>query len=273
MKALSRFMGLQRNNMRVVLLQPSLMSAYTPRPRMFSDTTDNLNASEEIGEIDLYNPTSFLDNFDQSSRKKKFKVEEEESDGEIGVEFESWNLQEIDPPEPDAHVQDVYQGYTPVGGEKQFKSQIPHTAEGSKDSLPKEVEMDRDEYNRATAYGIRKAAKADVYIKEGSGEHFVNGVPYYEYFLNFQDRLAFVKPFELLGNIGEFDVFATVKGGGTTGQSGAIRLGISKALQQFNPEFRRALRKGGMLTVDIRKVQRKMAGRKKARKMKQWVKR
>ena len=125
----------------------------------------------------------------------------------------------------------------------------------------------------ASDRGIRKAAVAQVYVKPGTGEHYVNGIPYVDYFPNITQRAAFVDPFLAINRIGEFDVWASVKGGGFTGQSGAIRLGIARALQKFDPSFRPGLRKGGYLTVDNRKVERKKPGRKKARKLKQWVKR
>lgn len=249
--------------MRSLLQRPSMYSQ-TQFSRMFSagDLQDDHAFNVEDGH-------SFLDNFDQSTDKNLAVAEE--SDMEVGVEFETWNMQELGEPEADEFVHEVRDKFQPVGGEKELRPQ--KRGEPGMQTPPKEVEMERDEYNRAMATGIRKASKATVYLKEGSGEHYINGIPYTEYLPEIHHRMVFLKPFQLCNTLGQFDVWAEVSGGGFTGQTGAIRLGISKALQQFNPAYRRALRKGGMLTVDIRKVERKKPGRKKARKLKQWVKR
>mmetsp|Transcript_1018 Transcript_1018/g.2180 ORF Transcript_1018/g.2180 Transcript_1018/m.2180 type:complete len:97 (-) Transcript_1018:165-455(-) len=81
------------------------------------------------------------------------------------------------------------------------------------------------------------------------------------------------KPFQVTQTLGKFDVWCTVKGGGESGQAGAIRLGISRSLEKFEPSLRKLLKPAGLLTRDARKVERKKAGQPKARKKRQWVKR
>ena len=125
----------------------------------------------------------------------------------------------------------------------------------------------------ASAQGTRKTAHAHVSIKPGTGKFVVNGVPYTEYFTSLIDRSWFVEPLYLTGTIGQFDLFITAHGGGKSGQAGAIRLGLARAMQAFDPEFRPVLRAAGLLTRDPREVERKKTGQKKARKKFAWVKR
>ena len=131
----------------------------------------------------------------------------------------------------------------------------------------------RDELGRAYATGKRKDAVARVWIKPGSGKVIVNGKDQDKYFARPVLQLILRQPFQVAGVEGEFDVYATVKGGGLTGQAGAVKHGISKALQLYEPSLRGALKAAGFLTRDSRVVERKKFGRRKARRSFQFSKR
>ena len=131
----------------------------------------------------------------------------------------------------------------------------------------------RDELGRSYATGKRKDAVARVWIKPGSGKVIVNGKDMDTYFARPVLQLILRQPFQVAGVEGEFDVMATVKGGGLTGQAGAVKHGISKALQLYNPELRGALKAAGFLTRDSRVVERKKFGKRKARRSFQFSKR
>lgn len=131
----------------------------------------------------------------------------------------------------------------------------------------------RDELGRSYATGKRKDAVARVWIKPGSGKVTVNGKDQDVYFARPVLQLILRQPFQVAGVEGEFDVMATVKGGGLTGQAGAVKHGISKALQLYNPELRAALKAAGFLTRDSRVVERKKFGKRKARRSFQFSKR
>ncbi len=131
----------------------------------------------------------------------------------------------------------------------------------------------RDELGRAYATGKRKDAVARVWIKPGSGKVIVNGKDQDKYFARPVLQLILRQPFQIAGVEGEFDVFATVKGGGLTGQAGAVKHGISKALQLYEPSLRAPLKAAGFLTRDSRVVERKKYGKRKARRSFQFSKR
>ncbi|MBU2866468.1 30S ribosomal protein S9 [Pacificibacter marinus] len=131
----------------------------------------------------------------------------------------------------------------------------------------------RDALGRAYATGKRKDAVARVWIKAGSGKVVINGKDQDKYFARPVLQMILRQPFTVAGVEGEFDVFATVKGGGLSGQAGAVKHGISKALQLYTPELRGALKAAGFLTRDSRVVERKKFGRAKARKSFQFSKR
>ncbi|CAM6043850.1 unnamed protein product [Sphagnum compactum] len=130
-----------------------------------------------------------------------------------------------------------------------------------------------DALGRAYATGKRKTSIARVWLMEGEGKFIINGMSHDLYFPNLDNRVHYLEPFVQTKTLGAFDFRSTVKGGGTTGQSGALRHGISKALQLFDPTLRPALKTAGMLTRDSRVVERKKPGKAKARKSFQWVKR
>ena len=130
-----------------------------------------------------------------------------------------------------------------------------------------------DKQGRAYGTGRRKDAVARVWIKPGSGKVTVNGRDQVAYFARQTQRLVLNQPFLIVNSVGKFDVICTVKGGGLSGQAGAVRHGISRALEKFEPEMRPALKKAGMMTRDARIVERKKVGKHKARRTKQWAKR
>lgn len=131
----------------------------------------------------------------------------------------------------------------------------------------------RDALGRSYATGKRKDAVARVWIKPGSGRVTVNGRELNVYFARPVLQMILRQPFTISGTEDQFDVMATVAGGGLSGQAGAVKHGISKALQLYDPSLRSALKAAGFLTRDSRVVERKKFGRAKARKSFQFSKR
>jgi small subunit ribosomal protein S9 len=125
------------------------------------------------------------------------------------------------------------------------------------------------------AYGTgrRRESVARVFIKPGSGKFTVNARPIEDYFRNIAWRTAALEPLKFTQTLEQVDVVATAKGGGVGGQSGAVRMGISRALSLYNPELRHALRTNGFLTRDPRMKERKKYGQKGARRRFQYSKR
>nr|AKM76751.1 ribosomal protein S5 domain 2-like superfamily protein [Erodium texanum] len=130
-----------------------------------------------------------------------------------------------------------------------------------------------DEKGRAYGTGRRKCSRARVWVMPGDGKFVVNDKEFDAYFPMLDHRAALLRPFSETKTLGLWDVKCTVEGGGTSGQVGAIQLGISRALQNWEPGLRTVLRDGGFLTRDPRVVERKKPGLAKARKSFQWVKR
>ena len=130
-----------------------------------------------------------------------------------------------------------------------------------------------DKLGRAYATGRRKESVARVWLKRGKGKVVVNGKVQEVYFGRQTHLLVLNQPFLIADRVNEFDVMCTVAGGGLSGQAGAIRHGISRALENFEPALRPALKKAGMMTRDARQVERKKVGKHKARRSKQWAKR
>ena len=130
-----------------------------------------------------------------------------------------------------------------------------------------------DTLGRSYATGRRKESTARVWVKRGTGKISINGKEMINYFARpvLQMQLNFV--FDVTERKDQFDVIATVKGGGLSGQAGAVRLGLSRALSLFEPDLRKPLKSAGMLTRDSRVVERKKYGRAKARKSFQFSKR
>jgi len=121
--------------------------------------------------------------------------------------------------------------------------------------------------------GRRKTATARVFLRPGSGKITVNKRPFEVYFSRATHRMDMSQPLELTDSVKSFDVIVNVRGGGHSGQAGAVRLGISRALLEVNPSLRPALKKAGFLTRDARKVERKKYGRSGARRSFQFSKR
>jgi small subunit ribosomal protein S9 len=130
-----------------------------------------------------------------------------------------------------------------------------------------------DALGRAYATGKRKDAVARVWVRRGSGRITVNGVDLDAYFARPTLRMIIGQPFAAADRVGQFDVNCTVSGGGLSGQAGALRHGISKALTRFEPALRGALKSRGFLTRDSRVVERKKYGKAKARRSFQFSKR
>ena len=134
-------------------------------------------------------------------------------------------------------------------------------------------EQQLDKYGRAYATGRRKDAVARVWLKPGSGKIEVNGRDQSIYFARPTLRLVINQPFDVTERVGQYDVVATVKGGGLSGQAGAVKHGIAQALSRYEPALRTAVKREGFLTRDPRVVERKKYGRAKARRSFQFSKR
>ena len=134
-------------------------------------------------------------------------------------------------------------------------------------------EQELDKEGRAYATGRRKDATARVWLKPGSGKVIVNGKDQEVYFARPTLRLIIDQPFTITDRQGQYDVVATVKGGGLSGQAGAVKHGISQALTKYEPALRSTVKAAGFLTRDSRVVERKKYGRAKARRSFQFSKR
>ncbi|MCI5075752.1 30S ribosomal protein S9 [Oricola sp.] len=130
-----------------------------------------------------------------------------------------------------------------------------------------------DAHGRAYATGKRKDAVARVWIKPGTGRITVGGKDFTEYFARPVLQMILQQPLVAANRAGQYDIVATASGGGLSGQAGAVRHGISKALTYYEPELRGVLKKGGFLTRDSRVVERKKYGKAKARRSFQFSKR
>jgi small subunit ribosomal protein S9 len=130
-----------------------------------------------------------------------------------------------------------------------------------------------EQVTKFTAVGRRKESVARVQLLIGKGAIVVNSRPYDKYFLRETDRIIVTQPLVLTNTAAKYDVVANLNGGGLTGQAGAMRLGISRALMIADPEVKEILRKNGYLTRDPRAKERKKYGQKGARKRFQWTKR
>lgn len=134
-------------------------------------------------------------------------------------------------------------------------------------------EQKLDKYGRAYATGKRKNAIARVWVKPGAGRVTVNGKEHSEYFARPVLQMILKQPLALVDRTSQYDIVCTVAGGGLSGQAGAVRHGISKALTYYEPALRTTLKKAGFLTRDSRVVERKKFGKAKARRSFQFSKR
>lgn len=124
-----------------------------------------------------------------------------------------------------------------------------------------------------TAVGRRKSSVARVYLRPGQGVILVNNRPFEDYFPRATSRMNILQPFELTESFGKFDVLVNVRGGGLSGQAGAVRHGITRALMDYEPDLRGTLKRAGLVTRDAREVERKKYGRAGARARFQFSKR
>lgn len=148
----------------------------------------------------------------------------------------------------------------------------------AKKSKPVAVKAEKKEAPKSgevVTYGTgrRKDATARVWVRRGSGKITVNGKEFETYFARPVLRMVIHQPFAAIDRVGMFDVTCTVVGGGLSGQAGAVRMGLSRALDAYDSAFHQALRRGGFLTRDSRTVERKKYGHKKARRSFQFSKR
>ena len=151
-------------------------------------------------------------------------------------------------------------------------AELGSVVEAAEPAAPVHVQK-LDQQGRAYATGKRKNAIARVWVKPGSGKIVVNDKEFAAYFARPVLQMILRQPIVATNRDGQFDIVATVVGGGLSGQAGAVRHGLSKALTYFEPELRGVLKKGGFLTRDSRVVERKKYGRAKARRSFQFSKR
>ena len=136
-------------------------------------------------------------------------------------------------------------------------------------SIVKKLDFKDSKY----ATGRRKTSIAKIWLKKGSGQIYVNGKNYKDYFKRENHKMQVLRPFEIINQQTSYDVRCDVKGGGHTGQAGALRHGVSKALSFYEPELRGALKAAGLIKRDDRRVERKKYGQPKARRSFQFSKR
>ena len=146
-------------------------------------------------------------------------------------------------------------------------------AETKVEEAPVKREVKKDKFGRVFAAGKRKDAIARVWLKLGKGKITVNGEDVNAYFARPVLQMIINQPFVATSRVGQYDVECTVRGGGLSGQAGALRHGISRCLDAFEPDLHSILRKGGFLTRDSRAVERKKYGKAKARRSYQFSKR
>ena len=145
--------------------------------------------------------------------------------------------------------------------------------DASTQPIKKESKIKLDFKDSKYATGRRKTSIAKVWLKKGSGKIYVNGKDFQKYFTSDNHKMQIVRPFEIINQSTDYDVKCSVKGGGHTGQAGAMVHGISKALLLFDETFKSTLRQEKLTTRDSRSVERKKPGRKKARRSFQFSKR
>jgi small subunit ribosomal protein S9 len=167
----------------------------------------------------------------------------------------------------------TFQGLASLRQAMQAARPVAQPAAPVPTAVLEDVQPRLDEFGRAYATGKRKNAVARVWIKPGNGQIEVNGRGSPIYFARPVLRMMINQPFVASNRLGQFDVWCTVKGGGLSGQAGAVRHGISKALTFYEPGLRPLLKSQGFLTRDSRVVERKKYGKHKARRRPQYSKR
>ena len=179
-------------------------------------------------------------------------------------------------PEPEVPVAEV--AATDAPAEAGAEAAVAETDEAAPPPPPPQIEaplreQQLDKFGRAYATGRRKDAVARVWLKPGSGRIVINQREQEVYFARPTLRLVINQPFAVADRKGAYDVIATVKGGGLSGQAGAVKHGIAQALTRFEPALRTTVKRAGFLTRDSRVVERKKYGRAKARRSFQFSKR
>ena len=165
-------------------------------------------------------------------------------------------------------------GATPAPAPAAAATPVAETPAAPPPAEPAPVrEQQLDKYGRAYATGRRKDAVARVWLKPGSGKIVINGREQEVYFARPTLRLVINQPFDVAERQGQYDVVATVVGGGLSGQAGAVKHGIAQALSRYEPTLRTLVKQAGFLTRDPRVVERKKYGRAKARRSFQFSKR
>ena len=177
-----------------------------------------------------------------------------------------------DPPNSQQRPQ-TFQGLASLRQALQQARATPVAAPVPTAAVPEDVQPEIDALGRAYATGNRKNAVARVWIKPGNGRIDVNGRESPTYFARPVLRMLINQPLVAANRLGQFDVWCTVKGGGLSGQAGAVRHGISQALTRYEPGLRPLLKNQGFLTRDSRVVERKKYGKAKARRSFQFSKR
>jgi len=163
------------------------------------------------------------------------------------------------------------QASTTTSSDDTSTTESAHAAVAQEEQAPREPKVDAQ--GRAYGTGRRKNSTARVFLKPGKGQVVINGKPQQEYFRRQTQLLVLNQPFLLADRVNQYDVMCTVKGGGLSGQAGAVRHGIARALDNIDPTIHTTLKTAGLLTRDSRMVERKKVGLHKARRSKQWAKR
>lgn len=158
-----------------------------------------------------------------------------------------------------------------VQGQEVAEGEAPAAVVAAETAPLREQELDK--FGRAYATGRRKDAVARVWLKPGSGQIVINGRDQAVYFARPTLRLVINQPFDVAERRGQYDVICTVKGGGLSGQAGAVKHGIAQALTKYEPKLRSPVKAAGFLTRDSRAVERKKYGKAKARRSFQFSKR
>jgi small subunit ribosomal protein S9 len=166
----------------------------------------------------------------------------------------------------------IASGQPPVPAPDTVSGETPAAVAPQAPTMPLRAQ-ELDAYGRAYATGRRKDAVARVWLKPGSGKITVNGRDSETYFARPTLRLVMNQVFEVAGREGQYDIVCTVKGGGLSGQAGAVKHGIAQALTRYEPVLRAPVKAAGFLTRDPRAVERKKYGRAKARRSFQFSKR
>jgi len=241
----------------------------TPKVRLRTHAINILNGNYEDFDTNKRDvatyPKEFDDDYDSSYLDSKtFMDKENISDSKSVGLYDSFEYDSKEADDEDSLESSVLAMQRARDAEKQRRLLA---------AQPIERVQEIDGKGRAYGHGGRKTASARVWIQAGEGMITINRREFLDYFPRDSDRDMIISPFVATHTCGKFDVTVAVEGGGITGKAGAIRHGIARALEKYNPEYRPPLKRLGFLTRDPRMVERKKVGHKKARKKPQWVRR